>query len=659
MPPSPDITSQLSRELDETRLRLAEAEETLAAIRTGEVDSLVVAGPAGDQIFTLTGAQEPYRLLIEQMSEGALTLSREGMILYANQTFARLLQTPLEQVIGAELQAFVSAAEQPAITGLIEAAWSGGSSRGQASVRTADGPSIPLQLGLSRLELGTEILVCVVATDLTEARQKADELAKLHAGLERRVAERTADLAASRLAALNMMEEAVEAHKAIETVNGTLTREITKRKALEDGMKEAVIAAEAGSRAKSEFLAIMSHELRTPLNGVLGFAELLSDTSLDDEQKGYVRTIGKSGKHLLAVINDILDLASIEAGTLAIQSALLALTELLEVSVVAAQKTAADKGINFRCEVAADVPAQITGDEHRLRQILINLLGNAVKFTDSGSVVLRVAPDAEGRFLDFAVEDTGIGISSETIGRLFEVFTQADASTNRRFGGAGLGLAISKRLAEAMGGTITVVSVPGKGSTFTFHFPLEVPPGGMAAVPSHLLIGADGASPSSPSAETPRPDASHLLALVVDDDNASGVVAVKMLQKLGYHAEFVVDGAKAIEAFVPGKYSFILMDVAMPVMDGLEATKKIREAEAAAGGHVTIIAFTAQAMHGDRERCLAAGMDDCLSKPFKKEELAAKLSSWQSRTHAPPMTKNEVPSTSQDNIPCPTRNIQT
>ena len=229
-----------------------------------------------------------------------------------------------------------------------------------------------------------------------------------------------------------------------------------------------------------------------------------------------------------------------------------------------------------------------------------------------------------GSFLDFCVEDTGIGISSETLDRLFQPFVQADSKMNRRFGGTGLGLAISRRIAEAMGGTITVASTPGKGSTFTFRFPLEVSPGRMAAVPSHVFLGAVSASPSSPCAETPsRPDAP--LVLVVDDDNASGVVAVKMLQNLGCRAEFAADGAEAIEAFVPGKYSVILMDVAMPVMDGLVATGKIREAEGATGYHVPIIAFTANVTHGDQDRCLAAGMDDFLSKPFKKEELAAKL----------------------------------
>ena len=253
-------------------------------------------------------------------------------------------------------------------------------------------------------------------------------------------------------------------------------RDITGRKAIEASLAAALQRAEAANRAKSEFLGVMSHELRTPLNSVLGFAQLLSDTPLDSEQKAYAETIGKSGEHLLAIVNDILDFSSIEAGTLAIHGAPLAVADLVRSAEDTVRKTAADKGLDLRCEVAAGVPEQITGDEQRIRQILINLLGNAVKFTASGSVILRVAPASDGgrRFLDFSVEDTGIGIASGTIGHLFKPFAQGDTSLNRSFGGTGLGLAISRRIAEAMGGSLTLVSAPGKGSTFTFRFPLEI-----------------------------------------------------------------------------------------------------------------------------------------------------------------------------------------
>ena len=377
--------------------------------------------------------------------------------------------------------------------------------------------------------------------------------------------------------------------------------------------QDLAIKAESATATKSAFLATMSHELRTPLNGVLGFAELLADTTLDDEQKSFAQTIASSGEHLLAIVNDILDFSSIEKGSLAIQCKPFALADLLQSSDIAPHKAAADKGLEFRCEVAGDVPEQITGDERRIRQVLINILNNAVKFTSGGSVVLHVAPDAESRFLDFSVEDTGIGISSETITHLFQPFAQADSSMHRPFGGTGLGLAISRRIAEAMGGTLNVSSIPGKGSTFTFRLPLEIV-----------------ASSSEPAAPAPcvldSAIRSGALMLVADDEQNSTLLAGKMLQSLGYRADFAADGAEAVKAFVPGKFSAILMDMAMPVMDGLEATKKIREIEKT-GRRVRIIAITANVMPGDRERCLAAGMDDFLTKPFKRAELAAKLAS--------------------------------
>ena len=442
----------------------------------------------------------------------------------------------------------------------------------------------------------------------------------------------------------------------------------------EASLAKALLQANTASNAKSEFLGIMSHELRNPLNGVLGFAEILSDTSLDDEQKDYVRMISSSGEHLLSVVNDTLDFSSIEAGTLAIHPAPFDLAHLVKLSSDLVRKSAADKGLAFQCDVAADVPEQITGDGRRIRQILINLLANAVKFTSDGSVSLRVTrsgppeplrpgrrsdgprresdtgfPACEptqtqagkpvshcsasryrndrgepttsgGASLDFSVEDTGLGISSEALTRLFQLFTQADSTINQKYGGTGIGLAVSQRLAEAMGGSISVVSAPGKGSTFTFRLPLEVPAGGMASVPSHLLLGADGASPSSASAETPH---NRLPVLVVEDDRNSRTLAGKLLQSLGYRAEFAGNGAEAADAFAPGKYLAILMDLRMPVMNGFDAVATIRSRES--GSRVPIIALSANVTSGSREIYLAAGMDDFLSKPFKKEELAAKL----------------------------------
>ncbi|MCX6968717.1 MAG: PAS domain S-box protein [Verrucomicrobia bacterium] len=377
--------------------------------------------------------------------------------------------------------------------------------------------------------------------------------------------------------------------------------------------KELAVKAEAATRAKSEFLAVMSHELRTPLNGVLGFTEILAMTPLDSEQQDFVRIVRDSGEHLLGIVNDILDFSSIEKDRMVFESGPVVVSEVVKASAAAVQKTAADKGLEFRCETAPGVPEQITGDARRIRQVLINLLGNAVKFTSKGSVFLRVAPGTEGKpkHLEFSIEDTGPGIASETLGSLFKPFTQADSSLHRSFDGAGLGLAISQRLAEAMGGEIRVVSTPGKGSTFTFRLPVD----------SQTLPARSPADQQQPPA-TPAPGG---LVLVVEDDAMNSLLAGKILESLGVQVEFASNGLDAVNAFAPGKYSAIFMDVQMPVMNGLEATEKIRGIEAVGGIRVPIIALTANVLPSDLEQCLAAGMDSSVTKPYSRGQIAAEL----------------------------------
>jgi len=403
--------------------------------------------------------------------------------------------------------------------------------------------------------------------------------------------------------------------------------DITGRKALESTLLDALEHAEAGNRAKSEFLATVSHELRTPLNGVLGFAELLSETPLDAEQSEYARTIRNSGDHLLQLVNDILDFSSIEKGNMKFESAPIKMADLVESSCLLIRNQAADKGLEFRCETAAGVPERINGDERRIRQILLNLLGNAVKFTSSGSVALRIAPATEGDrpCLEFSVRDTGPGLSAETIPLLFKPFTQADSTFSRPFQGTGLGLAISQRLAEAMGARITVVSTFGQGSTFAFRLPIG------EGDSSHGTRGpglTSAPAQDSSTGETLRqtgvisPSPGCDLILVAEDDPGNSLLAGKMLEALGWQVELVTNGQEAVDAVGSGNFFAIFMDMQMPVLDGLSATKMIREMEARSGTHVPVIALTANVMPGDRERCLAAGMDGFLAKPFNKGQIA-------------------------------------
>jgi len=454
--------------------------------------------------------------------------------------------------------------------------------------------------------------------------------------------------------------------------------DVSERKRTEEELREALVSAKAAALAKSEFLAMISHELRTPLNGVIGVAQILADFPLTGKQTEFVRMIGDSGNRLLAIVNDLLDFSSMEKNALVIEDKSLSVAGLVKAADLAIRAFAVEKGLELRCELAAGVPEEITGDERRIRQILLNLLGNAVKFTSRGSVVLRVARSGQGggepclpagkipsvrgagsphrqsvseqegrafppeqtvdskasEFLDFSVEDTGIGISPGPMDLLFKPFVQVDAKMSRAFAGTGLGLVISRQLAEIMGGTITVASTPGKGSTFTFHFPLKSAPvraGEMASVPSPIPDPERTKSalvehgPPVQTGESPTPSGGGL-TLIVEDDPVCIKLCGLLLDSLGCRTEFAANGAEAVRAFAPGKFSCILMDLSMPVMDGLEATREIRRLEAGSGLRVPIVALTANVMPDDRERCLASGMDDFLSKPFTKAQLAAKLS---------------------------------
>jgi PAS domain S-box-containing protein len=393
----------------------------------------------------------------------------------------------------------------------------------------------------------------------------------------------------------------------------TVIADITARKRQEEELRKVREAAEAANRAKSAFLATMSHEIRTPMNAILNTAAFALETELTEQQRQYMTVIETAARGLLALINHILDFSKIEAEKLELESAPFELMEVLDEVTQIFRAKVIEKGVELVVHAASDVPRTLVGDAHRLRQVLINLVGNAFKFTERGEVALHVTRGtASGGPVElrFAVRDPGIGIPKEKQGQLFQAFSQADSSTTRRYGGTGLGLAISLRLARLMGGDLSLESEPGVGSTFTLtaHFGVAAAQNVARVLPPAPVRTSAGAG-----------EFTGLRLLLAEDNEANRFVATELLSRLGFDIDVAVDGVQAVKMALERPYACVLMDVQMPEMDGIEATRRIRaEARAAA---LPIIAMTANAMKGDAEAFRAAGMNDYVPKPIDRKAL--------------------------------------
>jgi signal transduction histidine kinase/CheY-like chemotaxis protein len=466
------------------------------------------------------------------------------------------------------------------------------------------------------------------AAEIERLRQRCAELEEANATLTAvneklmdRV-ERDMDMQGN---SFSLFQTAISLESTVKQRTAALTQAMHDLEKRNRDLKASNEAAEAASRAKSAFLATMSHELRTPMNGVIGMTELLLNGGIAPAQRRSVDIIRRSALSLLKILNDILDFSKIEAGQLETESLPFDLRRTAEQALSVLRPQVEAKGLLLRLEWPTDLPTAVIGDPTRYAQIVTNLVGNAIKFTASGSVTLRAriaAEDGQTLQFHFEVEDTGIGMPPDALPRLFQSFTQSDNSITRRYGGTGLGLAIVRRLCELMGGDCGVRSELGRGSTFWFTLALKrdhQDRSTQATGVFQVLRPRRGGAGGSPS----------LNVLLVEDNLINQEVTLGMLELLGARADVADNGLRALEKLTaPHDYDLVLMDCQMPEMDGLEATRRTRAHEAPSGTHVPIVALTANAMVGDREHCLGAGMDDFLSKPFQLRELAAAINRW-------------------------------
>lgn len=644
---------------------LKDAKDALGAISKGEVDAFVVETKDGEKVFTLKSAEHPYRVMVEAMNEGAVTLLKDGTIMYCNNKFSDLIGRSASEISGRNIASFIAKKDSAAFATIFAKA-AIRPSKEELFLIGADGQLVDVHLSLGPVDFEGSHAVSMIVTDLTERKQ--NEALTASENLTRSILDQAAEAIivcdqqgfiiranpeAQRIVGFNPLmkpfnkafpltfesgERFTLSHLtqldhqtrglAVSIERGglpslalsmsishlqnpeiglwyvvTLT-DVTPLRKIEK-LKSARDAAESANNLKTTFLANMSHEIRTPLGAIIGFAELLKEPGLHHElHKQYLDIIARSGNALTVLIDDILDLSKVEAGCLTVEKMSVSIGELLSDIVSLFSEKTRLKGIVLSIESSPEVPDRILSDPSRLRQILINIVGNAVKFTQTGSIKVSVSvrlDQKDARQICFRVTDTGAGLNQEQQNRLFAPFSQGDESTTRKYGGTGLGLVLSRRLAQALGGDVVLeCSESSIGSTF--------------CVSAELLIDENKYGPalqaSTPSNMPQSLTGLHLL--VVEDAPENQILLSRILNKRGAQVTLANNGREGVEKALAGSFDLVFMDIQMPVLDGYAATKELR----AHGYEVPIVALTAYAMEEERQRCLAIGCSAHLSKPI-------------------------------------------
>lgn len=572
---------ELRDEIQTLRIQLQEAEETLDAIRQGEIDALVVNGPEGEQVFTLQGADHPYRLMVETMKEGAVTVTLDGTIVYCNQSFAELLGTALEKLPGTAISLYVADEDASTFTELME----GGkkeSSKAEVRLKSQSGVLVPVTISTSSLQMDQLPAVCFVVTDLTEHKHNE----------ELRISEQLAK-------ALHEQSER------------SLARE-----------QEARSEAENANRVKDEFLATVSHELRNPLNAILGWSGILRSRETNKEQAHHaLEVIERNAQIQLKLIEDLLDVSRIESGKLAFSFDHVDVVRIIETALEAARPAAAERQIQISFN-AGDACAKVLGDAGRLQQVVGNLLSNAIKFTPAGGTV-KVELDIQLANAVITVADSGEGISAEFLPFVFDRFRQADGSTKRLQGGLGLGLSVVRHLVELHGGNVTAASLGiGRGATFTVKLPLSTVQEEIRAV-----VATDNVEPIAASDECKSPLLNGVKVLVLDDDSDAREFLQILLSENGAQVRVVATASEAYSEVQGDVPDILICDIGLPNEDGYEFIRRIRSQKESSSANIPALALTAYALPNDRTKALVAGYHDHLTKPVEPAALLNSVAS--------------------------------